>query len=151
MNKEAFAVVSKSFNTYSRFKTDLERLGYTYNHSFIKFLERNLIDQNCLYISKNWDDVNDYKFSLSNASDDTTYFDIDNEIDYNKAIEFASELINNKGEYKIVIEQISDFRKELMIMIGMVKYNIGEYEDLGVSQIAEKFEIKINNFYNTKL
>lgn len=73
----------------------------------------------------------------------TKYFDIDNEIEYNKAIQYASDFINN-------IEQISDFRKELMIMIGMVKYNIGEYEDLGVSQIAEKFEIKISDFYKNK-
>lgn len=147
---KAFAVKSKSFNTYYGFKEDLERLGYTYNHLFVKFTGDNTINNECLYICNNWIDEGDYKFSLSNMSGGTKYFDIDNEIEYNKAIQYADDFINNKGKYKIIIEQLSDFRLELIKMIENVKYNTGEYEDLSSSKIAEMFEIKINDFYKTK-
>lgn len=53
-----------------------------------------------------------------------------------------------KGEhdpYKILITNIPDFRSELMKMIEQVKYQIGEYHEGSSSQIAEKFEHKINS------
>lgn len=47
-------------------------------------------------------------------------------------------------KYSIVIDDVANFRKELIAMIEMVRYNIGEYSELSSSQVAEKFEKKIN-------
>ena len=45
----------------------------------------------------------------------------------------------------IKIDSVSNFRYELMKMIEQVRYNIGEYKDISSSQVAEKFERKINS------
>jgi hypothetical protein len=49
------------------------------------------------------------------------------------------------GCYSIKIDSVSEFRKELMKMIEQVRYNIGEYKDISSSQVAEKFEQRINS------
>ena len=51
-------------------------------------------------------------------------------------------------EYKIVINNVSDFRYELIKMIEKVRYNIDGYNNLTSSQVAEMFEKKINNYYS---
>ena len=51
-------------------------------------------------------------------------------------------------EYKIVINNVSDFRYELIKMIEKVRYNIDGYDNLTSSQVAEMFEKKINNYYS---
>ena len=50
-------------------------------------------------------------------------------------------------KYKIIIDSVSNFRKELIAMIEKVRYNLDEYDKLSSSQIAEKFEQKINYCY----
>ena len=55
----------------------------------------------------------------------------------------------NEGEtindnYTIIIDSVSDFRKELVKMIEQVKYNLGEYSEGTSSEVAKKFEDKIN-------
>jgi len=47
-------------------------------------------------------------------------------------------------EYSIVIDNVPSFRKELVKMIEQVKYQIGEYSVGSSSQIAERFEHKVN-------
>ncbi len=78
-----------------------------------------------------------------------------------KLVEISLNIINNlKSEieklqsdecenYSIEISSVSKFRKELMKMIEQVKYNTGEYKDISSSQVAEKFERKINSHYKT--
>jgi hypothetical protein len=47
--------------------------------------------------------------------------------------------------YSIKIDSVSNFRFELIKMIEQVRYNIGEYKDISSSQVAERFERKINS------
>ena len=46
---------------------------------------------------------------------------------------------------EIIIDDVSKFRYELVKMIENVKYDSIEYRELSSSQIAEKFENKINS------
>ena len=51
---------------------------------------------------------------------------------------------NMEDKYSIIIDNVPNFRKELIKMIEQVKYNIGEYSIGSSTQVAEKFEHKIN-------
>lgn len=54
--------------------------------------------------------------------------------------------LNHQDEkYSIQIEDVAKFRAELITMIEKVRYSIDEYGSLSSSQIAEKFEHKINS------
>lgn len=47
--------------------------------------------------------------------------------------------------YSIVIDNVSNFRYELIKMIEKVRYNVDGYDNLSSSQIAEIFERKVNS------
>ncbi len=48
--------------------------------------------------------------------------------------------------YQIIINDVANFRVQLMTMIEKVKFNIDGYANSSSSEIAEKFEHKINSF-----
>jgi len=55
--------------------------------------------------------------------------------------------MNKDEKYSIVIDNVSEFRVELMKMIEQVKYQMGEYSKGSSSEISERFEHKINSNY----
>lgn len=59
--------------------------------------------------------------------------------------DFLKRLFVESEIYSIKIDSVSNFRFELIKMIEQVRYNIGEYKDISSSQVAEKFEHKINS------
>lgn len=56
--------------------------------------------------------------------------------------------MDEEEKYSIKIDSVSQFRYELMKMIEKVRYDLDGYDKLTSSEIAEKFERKINSNKN---
>ena len=121
--KKKFAVRSGSFETYYKFKLDLENMGYKYNYQFLKFTEDNMSQCNSIYVTRKWNQMNDYQFCFTNTDDNIHQYFIDNEIHYKLAIEHAYDLITN-------IEPTINADKEIIIkFLDWLETNSDYYVD----------------------
>lgn len=55
--------------------------------------------------------------------------------------------MDEEEKYSIKIDSVSQFRYELMKMIEKVRYDLDGYDKLTSSEIAYKFEKKVNSNY----
>lgn len=140
MERQKFAVKSKHFSLYQAFKTEVEKIGWTYLESFNKFEpEKTKGYLNCLFFSYEFEKAYGLpSFSLSHTSDESidTYW---LETDFDKALQHArytysqevrisrgsvtvsfdlsTEQVNVEGMYYVIarlpVDQAQDLHKAL--------------------------------------
>jgi len=108
--KTELAVRSSSFETYKIFKSDVEKLGFRYEHNFVPFEELSMERTSCLFFSRSWHSTNDFMFSFSNPSDDKVIIDIDYADGYVRGIQAATKLYSNRSKVPVSIKEIAAWK-----------------------------------------
>jgi hypothetical protein len=99
-----FAVQSNDFETYKKFKKDVELVGWKYDYNFMGFHQESFERCYCFCFMKN-SIHHPFWFSFSNPSNIEIY-NLDKKSEYKKALEHAKLLIGYK-ESSLVGEKIN--------------------------------------------
>ena len=93
-----FAVRAKSFEDYSRFAKEVNKLGWIYQDPFVKFYPSALLCHDCLFFATKFDNArsNTPKYRFSNVDEgDGLIFNISNSANaFKSAIDFAKTQID---------------------------------------------------------
>ena len=110
MEKEfGFGVIAPDFATLSRFKTDVQSIGWKYLDDFTEWSEKEFEDYKCLWFDKEWEEAKypeELCFSLSNPDGNVLY--INSAEEYEKALQHAKDVFFNTQTFYYISEKITD-------------------------------------------
>lgn len=107
-----FAVTSTNYETYMKFKSSLEKIGYMYSNNLILYGgNKTLIMEkcNCFYIATGWGQGEDYfGFQFSNTYDQT--YNIDHEETFKNALKYAKKYYNSYHKTNVSLKEIAEWK-----------------------------------------